>query len=544
MKTNLTLADEELKSRFLRLASKQELADLLEVKYSTFVYLLYRADRPQAYKKFEIQKKSGGIREIFAPISTLKILQRKLNHILTLVYRPRLSVHGFVKSRNILSNARPHSRKKIILNIDLKDFFPTIHIGRIIGLFQAKPFNFPRGVAVLLAQICCHEGKLPQGAPTSPILANMICAGLDKDLQLFAKENHCIYTRYADDISFSTTAKTFNARMVLGTKSTVMCGHDLKALIEKHGFEINTKKVRVNSHKDRQSVTGLVVNKFVNIPRDYIREVRIMLYAWEKFGEDSAHTTYHARHSARQKSGTNPEPPFRAILGGKISYIKSIRGGKDPVYRKLLNRYRRRIDPTATPLPVNAIDELKSSLWVIKTAAGYVGTAFNLEGHGLVTCYHVLGMDEKVEVLHWQSNKSYEAIVIHKHMTPDIAVLELRGLKGDEHFTSLKIGNSRELKEKDLLTVAGFPDYRPHDTPQCLDLKIAAKSPDQTGGTGIYVERFTVDRFLLGGMSGSPVVDDKNQVVGIAVHGASNSKEALRIWDYGITPIFHLDQIA
>ena len=109
MKTNLTLTDEELKSRFLRLASKLELADLLEVKYSTFVYLLYRADKPQAYKKFEIQKKSGGIREIFAPVSTLKIIQRKLNRILTLIYRPRLSVHGFVKSRNILSNARPHS---------------------------------------------------------------------------------------------------------------------------------------------------------------------------------------------------------------------------------------------------------------------------------------------------------------------------------------------------------------------------------------------------------------------------------------------------
>lgn len=130
------------------------------------------------YRTFLIGKRSGGFRNINSPNESLKILQRKLNHILQLVYKPKPSVHGFTLERNIVTNSKPHTKKYFVFNIDLKEFFPTVNFGRVRGMFMAKPYLLPPKASTVLAQICCHDNQLPQGAPTSPIISNMICARL------------------------------------------------------------------------------------------------------------------------------------------------------------------------------------------------------------------------------------------------------------------------------------------------------------------------------------------------------------------------------
>ena len=543
MQTKLTRTDDEILSLLKGVSTKQEIANLLEVSYSTIVYLLYRRDKPTAYKRFLIKKRNGGEREIYAPISSLKILQRKLSHILYLIYRPRHSVFGFCKNKNIVGNAHLHSRKKVVLNLDLEDFFPTVHIGRVIGLFRSKPFNLPKDVAVMLAQICCHEGKLPQGAPTSPVIANMICSSLDTKLHALAKENHCVFSRYADDISFSTSARTLGDDIAKVSQSGFSLGPKLISIIEAEGFKINASKIRIQTPNGRQEVTGLTVNEFANVKREYVREIRAMLHVWRRFGEEDAARVYYAKFNKKYKNSTKGEAPFRQIVKGKLSFLKAVRGEKNAIYRKLLNKYNRILDPHAIDLPVGLIDELKSSLWVVKTAAGYVGTAFMLQGKGLITCAHVVGLSPVVKVIHWSTGTEYDAAVVTKNAIPDMAILDIQGHQVKE-FTALQKGRSGTVAEQDVVTIAGFPGYQEDDPPQCWDAKVSARRGAGTTANPFQIERFSIDRVLFGGMSGSPVVNQNNEVVAIATYGSPTVKEATTVWDYGITPIYHLDNMA
>ena len=118
-----------------------------------------------------------------------------------------MPVHGFVKNKSVLSNAKQHLKKKYILNLDLKNFYGSINFGRVRGLFMSKPFNMGDRAATIIAQICCDNDSLPQGACTSPIISNFIMSRLDKELIQFAKNTHTTYTRYADDMLISSITK-------------------------------------------------------------------------------------------------------------------------------------------------------------------------------------------------------------------------------------------------------------------------------------------------------------------------------------------------
>lgn len=183
MSIQLNQSGDELRKKFLGLQARQDVADLLEVDVKRLNYHLYIASPHQRYKSFDISKRSGAKRRIDAPISALKIIQRKLNQVLQYVYQTKQAVHGFINNKSIITNARTHLRKRFVLNVDLKDFFPSINFGRVRGLFMAHPYNLNAEVATILAQICCHNNQLPQGAPTSPTISNMICAKLDDQLQ-------------------------------------------------------------------------------------------------------------------------------------------------------------------------------------------------------------------------------------------------------------------------------------------------------------------------------------------------------------------------
>ena len=173
MTTKLAADDITLAARFKNLRTLGDIASLLDVTSQVLGYYLHRANN---YKNFSVKKKAGGERLIHTPVTPLKIIQRKLKQVLYAVYGSRSPVHGFARGRSIVTNARRHLHRHALLNFDLENFFPSIHFGRVKGLFEKKPHLLPESAAITLAQICCHEKVVPIGAPTSPVVANMICA--------------------------------------------------------------------------------------------------------------------------------------------------------------------------------------------------------------------------------------------------------------------------------------------------------------------------------------------------------------------------------
>ncbi len=189
------------------LQTKQELAALLNVSLFRIAYLIYTLAPQRRYKTFTLRGRAGKIRTIEAPIKPLKLLQTRLASALASSYRPPQRVHGYVPERSIVTNARRHVRQEWVLRLDLENFFPTINFGRVRGLFLKAPYSCSPVVATLLAQICTHNNRLPQGAPTSPLISNLICRRLDRELSSLAKSERCYYTRYCDDLVFSTNGR-------------------------------------------------------------------------------------------------------------------------------------------------------------------------------------------------------------------------------------------------------------------------------------------------------------------------------------------------
>jgi RNA-directed DNA polymerase len=342
---------DELKRKFLALQEPRDVAELLEVSYGRLKYHISKLPESERYKEFSIPKKSGQTRTISAPCTPLKILQRKLSQVLYSVYEPKAPVHGFVPARSILTNAEQHVHKRFILNIDLKDFFHSIHFGRVQGVFMKPPYNLSREVAQVLAKICCYSGRLPQGAPTSPIISNMICARMDSKLRKLAQACKATYTRYADDITFSTTLSNFPSQLASveddADTSKVILGERLKLIIQDNEFEVNDKKVRLQHKSHHQEVTGLTVNQFPNVKRSFVREISSMLHAWDKFGLQSTEQRYHARYAQDIKdvkaAGCEPPPftketpPFKEVLRGKINFLGMVRGKDNEIYRTYSN---------------------------------------------------------------------------------------------------------------------------------------------------------------------------------------------------------------
>ncbi len=307
----------------------RQLATLLNCDYAKhLVYYLYRGPVRDNYTHFEIPKRSGKLRKIHAPKSNLVIMQRSLSRELEKVFKLKASVHGFSKGRSIITNAAPHVRASHVLNLDIQDFFPSINFGRVRGLFMAKPYALPASVATVVAQICCHENSLPQGAPTSPIISNMICAKMDAQLRNYAKSHGLYYTRYADDLTLSTRKRLLPT--ALGSKISQDVSYrfevapELLGIVKSNGFELNEAKTRYFGRGDRRVVTSLVVNRTVNVRRNYVRHIRALLHSWRVDGASGALDKHLAGKRWRHRNPNSALPDFEAIVRGKLSFVRSI----------------------------------------------------------------------------------------------------------------------------------------------------------------------------------------------------------------------------
>lgn len=298
------------------------------------------------YRQFKILKKSGGFRQITAPYHQgFMMLLRSVNEILKAMYTPSAYAMGFAESRSVVTNAAVHRGQNYVFNIDLKDFFPSVEQPRVWKRLQLPPFNFPQPIANVLAGLCSMretrtspDGKeyfayvLPQGAPISPIITNMVCDTLDRRLAGLAKRFGLHYTRYADDITFSSMhyvyAKHGDFR------------HELIRIITSQGFTINEAKTRLQKLGSRQEVTGIIVSNKLNVIREYVREIRSLLFIWERYGYSAALLRFLPTYKAAKGHVKKGNPDLINVLDGKLMYLKMVKGSTDAVYLRLYGKFQ------------------------------------------------------------------------------------------------------------------------------------------------------------------------------------------------------------
>ncbi|BCO10628.1 hypothetical protein GF1_30040 [Desulfolithobacter dissulfuricans] len=276
--------------------SLSDLAKLIGYKPNSLAYIIYKIPNEKKYIEFKVPKKTGGERIIKSPTSRLKKLQRRVADLLNDCLEEILSEnkhslsHGFRRNHSIISNAQKHVKKRHVFNVDLKDFFPSINFGRVRGFFiKNHHFKLKPKIATILAQIACHNNELPQGSPCSPVISNLIGHLIDIRMVNLAKRAKCTYSRYADDLTFSTNKKEFPNIIAVRKENGSNIWIPSRTLvneIKKIGFEVNESKTSLQYKTSRQITTGLIVNKKVNIKKEYYRMARAMcneLFATNEF---------------------------------------------------------------------------------------------------------------------------------------------------------------------------------------------------------------------------------------------------------------------
>lgn len=357
----------EIKKKFSKIKNKQDLLDLLnfsnqilygekarKISLKALTYYTNPQFSKKRYQTFSIKKKSGGNRTINAPVKALKIILRALNLVLQTIAEPHSSATGFVPGKSIVDNAKPHVGAFYVYNIDLKDFFHSFDLNRVkLGLMNA-PFNLKgdrQKLAFLLASLTTHPFEvdgtvkkvLPQGSPTSPTLTNILCQKLDRRLNGLARRFNLVYTRYADDITFSGNHSFLEKEGFKEELERLITEDNLlkfKTETKTIGpqLNINPKKTHLQKSGYRQEVTGLLVNKKVNVHKRYIKQIRMYLYYWEKYGYKKANNLFRKDYIADKGNVKNPSAELSNVLFGKLEYLKMVKGWEDESYIKLKQR--------------------------------------------------------------------------------------------------------------------------------------------------------------------------------------------------------------
>lgn len=531
--------------KFLDLDSPDELAELLGLDYQQLATVIYGYPSAIKYKVFKIKKRSGDDRIICAPCKKLKQIQKKLSELLYLVYKQKKPAHGFCKDRSVVSNARQHLEKRYIFNLDLEDFFGAIHFGRVKNMFMKKPYWLPRNVAIVIAHICCHNNTLPQGAPTSPIISNMIAKKLDSNLSSLAARHYATYTRYADDITFSFTClqKNIPKEIICFAGKGISLGDELERIIQNNGFTINYSKVRLCRHKHRLEVTGLTVNEFLNVKRSYIQRIKSMLFAWEKFDIKAAEEHYIKKYGATHRErASGSVPSFERVLCGKINYLKMVRGADDRICRRLAYRYSVCIGKPREDL--NDDDPhsfISNNLYYLSNEIDErEGTAFLLKGYGILTSNHIvenLPQDGDLSGLikmhkFNDKEKKINVKIVRRSTSQDWAILKIIDTSEDIKRYGLSLGDSSTLTIGSKITLCGLPEHSTNSSPYFEKCDVTQKRA-YLG----YTEGLLVSGRIVHGLSGGPVLNQKNEVVGIVTFGRETAAEATDSIFNGFMPL-------
>ncbi|TCP65318.1 reverse transcriptase family protein [Baia soyae] len=331
------------------LQTAKELACAMEIELNRLQWLTYHRDTATLchYHRFSIPKKSGGTREISAPKPELRQAQQWVKeHILDLLpIHP--TAYGFVKGKSTVDNARVHIQKRIVVKMDLQDFFPTITFWRVRGLFEWMGYS--RQISTLLAllttepphqqvkydgkyyYIAIGERQLPQGACTSPAITNLITWGMDQQLHAWTEKMGYAYSRYADDLTFSSETLSSSQQVGVLLKR-------VRSTVKLHGFQVNEEKTRILRHTRRQRVTGIVVNEKPNLTRRRLRQFRALLHDVELHGLEAANRQNH--------------PNLWAYINGYISYMAMVRPDLSHKYNEQASRISQKYGLSYVGIPV------------------------------------------------------------------------------------------------------------------------------------------------------------------------------------------------
>lgn len=531
-------------------------------KYSEIKSIIYPQPR---YRTFFIQKKSGGLRAISEPRLAVKELQIKLLSFLSsFPILPKHVAHAFISKRSIVTNARTHlaNAPHYLLNIDLQDFFPTIDFYRIRGLFNSKMFGFSYEISTVLSQLCTYKQKLPQGAVTSPFLSNLICRRLDSDLTKLARQHRALYTRYADDITFSfrhRKSESLPKNICSYDTGVLSLGDELVKTIEvNNNFKINHQKTRISHKNHRLEVTGIKINEFTNVDRNYIDSIRGALHAWEKYGYSDAETEWRKKTSKKLKTLSSQQASVRQTrkstppqlcnyLWGKLLFLKMVKGSNDLIYNRLAVKFNKLVENNelnTAKLPVYPIvqtsADAEDALFVVEWSAdftptnskdshaiGCTGTAFAYTKTDLlITCDHVLHNDAdmtnthiqspgvkifKFMAIHPKTRNEFKLEVIARNRDLDLAVLRIVNNQATKFFAPATSDPKRHQKGIQL----GFPNWA----------RYQQAHHDQAEIQNIYnkhaTQRIEISSTIRRGFSGGPFVDKDYRVLGIAQEGAT-----------------------
>ena len=309
-----------------------QLAEALGMPVSVLRWLTFhrRGAALVHYHRYGIPKKTGGVRAISAPKKKLASAQQWVQDRLLTKLIVDDNAHGFVRQRSVVTNARPHVNKPVVINLDMRDFFPTITFRRVKGLFVKVGYG--EAVATVLALLCTEpprvdveidgtrlkialgERVLPQGACTSPTLSNVLCRRLDRRLAGIARSVGFAYTRYADDLTFSGDDAGESA-FLIGSARTIL---------QAEGLRLNGEKTRVMRRGRRQEVTGVVVNVKPTVARDEVRRLRAILHNCARFGLASQNRQQH--HD------------FATHLTGKVAWVNMVDPPRGAALAVLLQR--------------------------------------------------------------------------------------------------------------------------------------------------------------------------------------------------------------
>jgi RNA-directed DNA polymerase len=303
----------------------------------------YSTSSTNNYHRFQILKKTGESRTILALIPDLKAAQKWIAIEILEKLQVHDSAHGFRRNRSIVTNARPHIGADIIVKIDLQDFFRSISYQRVKQLFCV--LGYSEAAARIFSLICTVneteeieiDGKisrkavgkrhLPQGSPASPAISNIICYDLDRSLSKIAQELGFCYTRYADDLTFSGSRDSKNRISKLITETT--------AVIESEGFTMNPHKTQVLGKSVQQKVTGVVINKKLNVAKKTLKAFRATLYQIEREGLSG------------KKWGSSTD--IIAAITGFANYVAMVNPGKGAEFLTLIKRIEQKYDRPELP---------------------------------------------------------------------------------------------------------------------------------------------------------------------------------------------------
>ncbi|MEJ5025481.1 retron St85 family RNA-directed DNA polymerase [Brucella anthropi] len=266
-----------------------------------------RRNKEKHYRVFGITKRDGTRREIQTPRTYLKVIQWWLLDNILDNAKVADNVFGFVAGRSAIKNAQYHYGANHILNVDIQHFFPSITQAQVVSVFEE--IGYGKDVSRYLAELCCFRERVPQGAPTSPAIANLVLAALDKELTIIAENANCRYSRYADDLSFSST-ELIDARFL----------NEITNAVAQAGFTLKKTKTRFAGKGERMEVTGVVINEVIQPTRDWRKKVRAKLHrlsAISRLVRADVNFLYGIRGMAAQF----PESPQMTALASKAEEL-------------------------------------------------------------------------------------------------------------------------------------------------------------------------------------------------------------------------------